>query len=97
MKSIKLYIKVPWCFHLIASLNHGTAKVLSFKGHKAVLDVCFQVVAVALTAEKSMETMIGSELTFRCNKELIVSILMRNNGQKITYILLVCKNLCFLY
>lgn len=53
----------------------------TFVGHKTVLVVCFQVVAVALTAEKSMETLIGSELTFRCNKDLIVSILIN-----------VCKN-----
>jgi len=59
--------------------DYGTAIVLSFKGHKTVLVVCFQVVAVALPAEKSMETMIGSELTFKCNKDLTVSIWRRNN------------------
>lgn len=80
---IKLYIKVPWCYHLIASLYHGTAIVLSFKGHKTVLVVCFQVVAVALTAERSLETLIGSELRFSCNKVLTVSIWMRNNEQRI--------------
>lgn len=41
--------------------------------------MCFQVVAVALPSEKSMETLFGSELTFSCNKELIVSIVIKNS------------------
>lgn len=41
------------------------------------------VVAVALTAEKSMETLIGSELTFRCNKDLIGDILINGNNARI--------------
>ncbi|XP_016138166.1 LOW QUALITY PROTEIN: stabilin-1-like [Sinocyclocheilus grahami] len=42
-----------------------------------------RVVAVALTAEKKMETLFGSELTFSCNKDLIGDILINGNNARI--------------